>query len=295
MSSWRHCQGEVKITKFTARCYNKLEYTVHEVRFINTFVQTDRFARSEWVLGLWWKAFQSPNNRTYFFRDFDVLFVIVLLCILKMPFVYAHPHVCSVCVSVRAYSPHNLLATRKTSILLPGRYVDDTLTVMPDLTTATTFLHTLNSTHISVKFTMEVEKNGKRSFLGTVHLGLKPRFMWNQQTQVYYYIIKAMWTIATNGAYWQLSLIAHTNYLPPGPFSLKSVIGLRKFSSTINTLLKPIYTVRLCRIRQAYDRPTTWIVSCKSNQQFAYDCRVRPESCRGLVLSLLYATKSHGV
>ena len=31
--------------------------------------------------------------------------------------------------------------------------------------------------------------------------------------------------------------------------------------------LRPIYTVRLCRIRQAYDRPTTWIVSSKSNLQ----------------------------
>ena len=40
-------------------------------------------------------------------------------------------------------------------------YVIDTLTVMPDLATATTFLHTLISAHTSVKFTMEVKKNGK--------------------------------------------------------------------------------------------------------------------------------------
>lgn len=40
------------------------------------------------------------------------------------------------------------------------RYVDDTLTVMPDATTATDFLHTLNNVHTSIKFTMEVEKNG---------------------------------------------------------------------------------------------------------------------------------------
>ena len=40
-------------------------------------------------------------------------------------------------------------------------------------------------------------------------------------------------------------------------------------------LLGPIYTVRFCRMRQAYDRPTTRIVSCKSNLQLAYDCRVR--------------------
>ena len=40
------------------------------------------------------------------------------------------------------------------------RYVDDTLTVMPDATTATDFLHTLNNVHTSIKFTMKVEKNG---------------------------------------------------------------------------------------------------------------------------------------
>ena len=64
---------------------------------------------------------------------------------------------------------------------------------------------------------------------------------------------------------------------------------------TEENLLRPIYTVRLCRIRQAYDRPTTWIVSCKSNLQLAYDCRVGPKSCRRPVASLLYATKSYRV
>ena len=43
--------------------------------------------------------------------------------------------------------------------------------------------------------------------------------------------------------------------------------------------LRAIYTVRLCRMRQAYDRPTTRIVSCKSNLQLAYDCRVRHKKC----------------
>ena len=44
--------------------------------------------------------------------------------------------------------------------------------------------------------------------------------------------------------------------------------------------LRAIYMVRLCRMRQAYDRPTTRIVSCKSNLQLAYDCRVRHKKCR---------------
>ena len=40
----------------------------------------------------------------------------------------------------------------------------------------------------------------------------------------------------------------------------------------------------LCRI-QAYDRPTTEIVSCQSNFQLAYDCHVGPKSCRRPVVS----------
>ena len=42
-------------------------------------------------------------------------------------------------------------------------------------------------------------------------------------------------------------------------------------SSNIEVLYGPIYTVRLCRMRQAYDRLTTRIVSCKSNLQLTYD------------------------
>ena len=52
-------------------------------------------------------------------------------------------------------------------------------------------------------------------------------------------------------------------------------------------LLRPIYTVRLCRIRQAYDRPTTWIVSCKSNLQLAYDCCLRQKKCRRILKHVL--------
>ena len=51
----------------------------------------------------------------------------------------------------------------------------DTLTVMPDLATATTFLYTLNSALTSVKFTMEVETNGKLPFLGTELINHAPR------------------------------------------------------------------------------------------------------------------------
>ena len=46
------------------------------------------------------------------------------------------------------------------------RYVDDTLSIMPDVEAASTFLSTLNEIHPSINFTMELEKNGKIPFLG---------------------------------------------------------------------------------------------------------------------------------
>ena len=55
------------------------------------------------------------------------------------------------------------------------RYVDDTLTVMPDRVTAGQFLDTLNSTHPSLKFTMEVEREGSLPFLGTELLNRAPK------------------------------------------------------------------------------------------------------------------------
>ena len=40
-------------------------------------------------------------------------------------------------------------------------------------------------------------------------------------------------------------------------------------------------------MRYAYDKFTTRVVSCKSNIQLAYDCRVRHEECRGLLKHVL--------
>ena len=54
------------------------------------------------------------------------------------------------------------------------RFVDGTLTVMPDIITATDFLNTLNHGHPAVKFTMEIEKDGMLPFLGTQLLNRAP-------------------------------------------------------------------------------------------------------------------------
>ena len=61
------------------------------------------------------------------------------------------------------------------------RYVDDTLTIMPDLTSATTFLQVLNNCHPSVNFTMETEKDRLLPFLGMQLLNRAP----NIETKVY--------------------------------------------------------------------------------------------------------------
>ena len=61
------------------------------------------------------------------------------------------------------------------------RYVDDTLTIMPDTTSAATFLHVLNNCHSSVKFTMETEINGLLPFLGMQLLNRAPQI----ETKVY--------------------------------------------------------------------------------------------------------------
>ena len=55
----------------------------------------------------------------------------------------------------------------------------------------------------------------------------------------------------------------------------------------IGSMLRPIYTVQLCRIRSACDKSTTQIVSCKSNLQLACDCRVRHKKCRRLLKHVL--------
>lgn len=46
------------------------------------------------------------------------------------------------------------------------RYVDDTLSKMPDTAAASEFLSTLNESHPSISFTMELEDNNKLPFLG---------------------------------------------------------------------------------------------------------------------------------
>ena len=42
------------------------------------------------------------------------------------------------------------------------RYVDDTLTIMPNITTVTDFLNNLNHGHPSVSFTMEIQWKSKK-------------------------------------------------------------------------------------------------------------------------------------
>ena len=47
------------------------------------------------------------------------------------------------------------------------RYVDDTLSKIPNVGTAESFLSALNESHPSVSYTMELGEHGKLPFLGT--------------------------------------------------------------------------------------------------------------------------------
>ena len=63
----------------------------------------------------------------------------------------------------------NIELQLKTENKMPAfykRYVDYTLSAMPDLETASEFLTTLNNSHPSINFTMELEENGRVPFLG---------------------------------------------------------------------------------------------------------------------------------
>ena len=61
------------------------------------------------------------------------------------------------------------------------RFVDDTLTIMPNKTSADNFLDILNQCHSPIKFTMETESNSMLSFLGTQLLNKHTRV----ETKVY--------------------------------------------------------------------------------------------------------------
>ena len=61
------------------------------------------------------------------------------------------------------------------------RYVDDTLSKMPNVSSASEFLLTLNEIHSSLSFTMELEDNGKLPFLGMMVIRNGPRL----DTKVY--------------------------------------------------------------------------------------------------------------
>ena len=61
------------------------------------------------------------------------------------------------------------------------RYVDDTLTIMPDKESADCFLRNLNDYHPSIKFTMEVETDASLPFIGVRLINCTPRI----ETKVY--------------------------------------------------------------------------------------------------------------
>ena len=64
------------------------------------------------------------------------------------------------------YKIEKQLETENKLPIFYKRFVDDTLSAMPDPEAASEFLTTLNKSHPSVDFTMELEENGRLPFLG---------------------------------------------------------------------------------------------------------------------------------
>ena len=84
------------------------------------------------------------------------------------------------------------------------RYIDDTLTIMPDRITTGQFLDTFNSTHPSLKFTMEIEQEGSLPFLGTELLNRAPKIeskvYIKRTTRVSFCISRVTLTLSTSAA-----------------------------------------------------------------------------------------------
>ena len=72
-------------------------------------------------------------------------------------------------------------------------------------------------------------------------------------------------------------------------------IQMCKRPGICTVMLRPIYTIRLCRIQQAYDRPTTWLKTCTTIVTELWVWFTRNNSRCRPVVSLSYATKLYHV
>lgn len=107
------------------------------------------------------------------------------------------------------------------------RYVDDTLSKMPSASAASEFLVTLNGSHPSISFTMDLEDNDKLPLLGIENNRNGPRL----DTKVYKKPIDT-------GYYYTVGVL-NTRHLARKKFPFD-----RDLSRQINTDIRPAYTSR---------------------------------------------------
>ena len=82
------------------------------------------------------------------------------------------------------------------------RFVDDTLRAIPDPEASSEFLTTLNKSHPSIDFIMELKENGRLPFLGmyVIRNGCPlPRSTENRRTKGFCYTATATLMLDTNG------------------------------------------------------------------------------------------------
>ena len=162
------------------------------------------------------------------------------------------------------------------------RYVDDTLTIMPNKLSADNFLGTLNNCHSSIKFTMEIENDGMLPFLGTQLLNKSTQI----QTKVY---VKPTNTglllhykIHVDDRYKRGLLIVPSASLPTGPTFPRNVIGLKWcFPDWITqaSWLIPLSLVSLL-IKHLINQLPDYQLLQTGKIQFASSCRLKTRLLR---------------
>ena len=75
-------------------------------------------------------------------------------------------------------------------------------------------------------------------------------------------------------------------------FTSQRIIEFNSVYKIQFSMLRPIYKVRLCRIQQAHDKPTTWVRTYTTIVSELWVWFTRSNSCRRPVVNLSSATKS---
>lgn len=131
-------------------------------------------------------------------------------------------------------------------------YVDDMLTIVPNIVIASTFLDTLNKAHSSVKFTTETECNGMPPHMSTKLLNRSP-----QMEKKVYVHIRVMLTIDTKKAWSSILFIFVLVTFLEWMWSFEDgILTLKYPKHPVNCTIKSSIESKGCDQQQLLSRPT---------------------------------------